>query len=92
MKNQEEMRSIVTSVRLSEKQREEIQRKADMHNMTMGSFMVYSAMNANSGFDPVVAVRMQKILNIARELARKHQPELLDEIQKEEAAIWFMSN
>lgn len=92
MKNQEEMRSIVTSVRLSEKQREEIQRKADMHNMTMGSFMVYSAMNANSGFDPVVAVRMQNILNIARELARKHQPELLDEIQKEEAAIWFMSN
>lgn len=92
MKNQEEMRSIVTSVRLSEKQCEEIQRKADMHNMTRGSFMVYSAMNANSGFDPVVAVRMQNILNIARELARKHQPELLDEIQKEEAAIWFMSN
>ena len=92
MKNHEEMRSIVTSVRLSEKQREEIQRKADMHHMTMGSFMVYSAMNANSGFDPVVAVRMQNILNIARELARKHQPELLDEIQKEEAAIWFMSN
>ena len=92
MKNQEEMRSIVTSVRLSEKQREEIQRKADMHNMTMGSFMVYSAMNANSGFDPVVAVHTQNILNIARELARKHQPELLDEILKEEAAIWFMSN
>lgn len=92
MKNQDKMRSIVTSVRLSEKQREEIQRKADMHNMTMGSFMVYSAMNANSGFDPVAAVRMQNILNIARELARKHQPELLDEIQKEEAAIWFMSN
>ena len=92
MKSQEETRSIVTSVRLSEKQREEIQRKADMHHMTMGSFMVYSAMNANSGFDPVVAVRMQNILNIARELARKHQPELLDEIQKEEAAIWFMSN
>lgn len=92
MNSLEELRSIVTSVRLSEKQREEIQRKADMHHMTMGSFMVYSAMNANSGFDPVVAVRMQNILNIARELARKHQPELLDEIQKEEAAIWFMSN
>ena len=92
MKSQEEMRSIVTSVRLSEKQCEEIQRKADMHHMTRGSFMVYSAMNANSGFDPVVAVHMQNILNIARELARKHQPELLDEIQKEEAAIWFMSN
>ena len=92
MKSQEEMRSIVTSVRLSEKQCEEIQRKADMHHMTRGSFMVYSAMNANSGFDPVAAVHTQNILNIARELARKFKPELLDEIQKEEAAIWFMSN
>ena len=91
MRSQEEMRSIVTSVRLSEKQREEIQRKADMYHMTMGSFMVFSAINANSGFDPVIAVHTQNILNIARELARKHQPELLDEIQKEEAAIWFMS-
>ena len=92
MKSQEEMRSIVTSVRLSEVQRETIQMKADMHHMTMGSFMVFSAMNANSGFDPVIAVHTQNILNIARQLARKHQPELLDEIQKEEEAIWFMSN
>ena len=92
MKSQEEMRSIVTSVRLSEVQRETIQMKADMHHMTMGSFMVFSAMNANSGFDPVIATHTQNILNIARKLARKHQPELLDEIQKEEAAIWFMSN
>ena len=92
MKSQEEMRSIVTSVRLSEVQRETIQMKADMHHMTMGSFMVFSSMNANSGFDPVIAVHTQNILNIARKLACKHQPELLDEIQKEEEALWFMSN
>ena len=92
MRSQEEMRSIVTSVRLSEAQRETIQRKAEMHHMSMGSFMVFSAMNASSGFDPVIAVHTQNILNIARQLARKHQPEFLDEIQKEEEAIWFMSN
>ncbi|GEM_PF-5451601 len=92
MRSQEEMRCIVTSVRLSEKQREEIQRKADMHHMTMGSFMVFSAMNADPGLDPVIAVHTQNILNLARKLARKYQPELLKEIQEEEAAIWFMSN
>lgn len=92
MKRQEEMRSIVTSVRLSEVQRETIQMKADMHHMTIGSFMVFSAMNVNTGFDPVIATHTQNIVNIASQLARKYQPELLNVIQKEEAAIWFMSN
>lgn len=92
MRKQEEKREIITSVRLSEKQRDEIERKAAAHHLSMGSFMVYSAMNANAQFDPVVAVHTQNILNIAMRLARKYEPETLKELMKEEKAVWFMQN
>ena len=92
MRNQEDKREIITSVRLSVHQRDEIQKKADEHHMSMGSYMVYAAMHANTQFDPVIAVHTQNILNTALRLAKQYEPETWEELKKEECAIWFMSS
>lgn len=88
MRRVEERRDIVTSIRLSEKQRDEIEEKASAHHMTMGTFMMHAALNANAQFDPVVLTHAQNILNIAMRLAQKYEPETIKEIMEEENAIW----
>ena len=90
MRNQDEKRDIITTIRMSEKQRKQIQKKADMRRMTMGSYLVYAAVNSKTAFDPVMAVHAQNILNIARKLAKKYQPELLPELDEEEMGLWCM--
>lgn len=90
MRSQEEKRDIITTIRMSEKQRKTIQEKANMRRMAMGSYLVYAAVNSKTEFDPVMAVHAQNILNIARELAKKYQPELLEKINEEELRLWCM--
>ena len=90
MRSQDEKRDIITTIRMSEKQRKQIQEKADMRRMTMGSYLVYAAVNSKTEFDPVITVHAQTILNIARELAKKYQPELLEKINEEELRLWCM--
>ena len=89
MRRVEESRDIVTSIRLSEKQRDEIVEKARAHHMTMGTFMMHAALNANAQFDPVVLTHAQNILNIAMRLAQKYEPETIKELMEEERVIWF---
>lgn len=89
MRRVKERRDIVTSIRLSEKQRDEIVEKAMTHRMTMGTFMMHAALNANAQFDPVVLTHAQNILNIAMRLAQKYEPETIKELMEEERVIWF---
>ena len=90
MRSQEEKRTATANVRLSEEQLLRIQEKAAKHEMSLSSYMLKAAMNANEGFDSMVAVHAQNILNIAMRLARKYEPETVKELKKEEMKIWCM--
>ena len=62
MRSQEEKRTATANVRLSEEQLLRIQEKAAKHEMSLSSYMLKAAMNANEGVDPMVAVHAQNIL------------------------------
>ena len=68
MRDASEKKSIVKSIKLSPLQAETIQKKADEKNMSFSSYMVDCAEHGQQGLTPLIAVKVQEIINMAYEI------------------------
>lgn len=89
-KCKEEQKTKVTSVRMSENQHMIIQKKADEHEMTTSSYMVYAATHSNNGMNPELLCKTLDIINTARETIREYAPEKLDEMESKVDEFWSL--
>lgn len=82
MKDNNEKKSIVKSIKLSPNQLAVIEQKADEKGMKFSEYMVDCAVHGNQGITPQIAVRMQELVNMVTEIADSIDSR--DYIRKEE--------
>ena len=70
MKNKNEKKSIVKSIKLSQNQYDIIMQKAKDRNMNFSEYMVDRAVHGDS-LSPQIAVRVQTIMNLTEDIADK---------------------
>lgn len=82
MKNENEKKSITKSVKMSSLQEQQIKKQAEEKGMNFSEYMLDCALHNNQGVTPYMAVKMQEMVNIMKDIA-----DSLDErdyIRKEE--------
>ena len=82
MKNEKEKKSIIKSIKMSSLQEQQIKEQAEQKGMNFSEYMLDCTLHNNQGVTPYIAVKMQEMVNIVRDIA-----DSLDErdyIRKEE--------
>lgn len=82
MRNENEKKSVTKSIKMSPQQEQQIREQADKKGMNFSEYMLDCALHGNHGITPYIAVKMQEMVNIVRDIA-----DSLDErdyIRKEE--------
>ena len=69
MKNENEKKSITKSVKMSSLQEQQIREQAEKKNMNFSEYMLDCALYGNHGLTPYIAVKMQEMVNIVKDIA-----------------------
>jgi len=69
MKNEKEKKSIVKSIKLSPLQEQRIMEQAEQKGMNFSEYMLNCALHGNQGITPYMAVKMQEMINIVKDIA-----------------------
>lgn len=69
MKNENEKKSITKSVKISPNQERIIMKQAEKKGMNFSEYMLDCALHGNQGITPYMAVKMQEMLNIVKDIA-----------------------
>lgn len=82
MKSEKEKKSITKSIKMSSLQEQQIKEQAKQKGLNFSEYMLDCALHSNQGVTPYMAVKMQEMVNIVKDIA-----DSLDErdyIRKEE--------
>lgn len=69
MKSEKEKKSITKSVKMSPLQLQKIEEQAEKKNMNFSEYMIDCALHSNQRVTPYIAVKMQEIVNIVKDIA-----------------------
>lgn len=69
MKNENEKKSITKSIKMSPQQEKQIREQAEKKNMNFSEYMLDCALHGNQGITPYMAVKMQEMVNIVKDIA-----------------------
>ena len=82
MRNENEKKSITKSVKMSSLQEQQIKEQAEKKGMNFSEYMLDCALHNNQGITPYMAVKMQEMVNIVKDIADSLDEK--DYIRKEE--------
>lgn len=68
MKNKNEKKTIQKSLKLSPQQLQQIEEQANKKNMKFSEYMLDCALHHNQEITPCIAVKMQELVNLVREI------------------------
>lgn len=80
--------TLVTSIRMSETEKETIQRKAAEKGVSVNKFIVNASLRAEKSLTPEIIVGVQNITNHAYEIVKESNASEAKKIQKEVNALW----
>lgn len=69
MKSEKEKKSITKSVKMSPNQEKTIMEQAEQKGMKFSEYMIDCAVHSNQGLTPQIAVKMQEMINIVKDIA-----------------------
>lgn len=69
MKSEKEKKSITKSIKLSPLQVKQIEEQAEKRNMNFSEYMIDCALHNNHGITPQIAVKLQEMINIVKDIA-----------------------
>lgn len=69
MKNENEKKSLTKSIKMSSLQEQQIKEQAEKKDMNFSEYMLDCALHSNQGFTPYMAVKMQEMVNIVKDIA-----------------------
>ena len=69
MKNENEKKSVTKSIKMSPQQEQQIREQAEKKNMNFSEYMLDCALHGNHGITPYMAVKMQEMVNIVKNIA-----------------------
>ena len=82
MRNEKEKKSVTKSIKMSSQQEQQIKEQADKKGMNFSEYMLDCALHGNQGITPYIAVKMQELVNIVKDIADSLDEK--DYIHKEE--------
>lgn len=82
MKNENEKMSITKSIKMSPQQEQQIMKQAEQKGMNFSEYMLDCTLHNNHGITPYMAVKMQEMVNIVKDIADSLDKK--DSIRKEE--------
>lgn len=69
MRNENEKKSVTKSIKMSPQQEQQIREEADKKGMNFSEYMLDCALHNNQGITPHMAVKMQEMVNIVKDIA-----------------------
>lgn len=69
MKSENEKKSIIKSTKMSSLQEQQIKEQAEKKGMNFSEYMLDCALHNNQGITPFMAVKMQEMVNIMKDIA-----------------------
>lgn len=69
MKSEKEKKSITKSVKMSPNQEKTIMEQAEQKGMKFSEYMIDCAVHGSQGLTPQIAVKMQEMINIVKDIA-----------------------
>lgn len=69
MRNENEKKSVTKSIKMSPQQEQQIREQADKKDMNFSEYMLDCALHGNQGITPYMAVKMQEMINIVKDIA-----------------------
>lgn len=82
MKSEKEKKSLTKSIKMSSLQEQQIKKQAEEKGMNFSEYMLDCALHNNQGVTPYMAVKMQEMVNIVKDIAESL--DVRDYIRKEE--------
>lgn len=82
MKNENEKKSIIKSIKMSSLQEQQIKEQAEKKGMNFSEYILNCALHSNQGVTPYMTVKMQEMVNMVLEIADSLDEK--DYIRKEE--------
>lgn len=68
MKIENEKKSVTKSIKMSPQQEKQIREQAEKKNMNFSEYMLDCALHNNRGVTPYMAVKMQEMVNIVKDI------------------------
>lgn len=68
MRSENEKKSVTKSIKMSPQQEQQIREQADRKGMNFSEYMLDCALHSNQGITPYMAVKMQEIVNIVKDI------------------------
>lgn len=90
MRKESEKKTKVTSLRMTGEQYQAIQKMADEKEMSMGSYIVNSAIHSQKSVTPEIIVSIQNIVNTARVSVEEFAPDKAEKMEKEAEKLWSL--
>ncbi|MBQ8349867.1 MAG: hypothetical protein IJY19_09560 [Ruminococcus sp.] len=69
MKSENEKKSVTKSIKMSPQQEQQIMEQAEQKGMKFSEYMLDCALHSNQGITPYMAVKMQEMVNIVKDIA-----------------------
>lgn len=69
MKNENEKKSLTKSIKMSSLQEQQIKEQAEKKDMNFSEYMLDCALHSNQGITPHMAVKVQEMVNIVKDIA-----------------------
>ena len=69
MRNENEKKSVTKSIKMSPQQEQQIREEADKKGMNFSEYMLDCALHNNQSVTPYMAVKMQEMANIVKDIA-----------------------
>ncbi len=82
MRNENEKKSVTKSIKMSPQQEQQIKEQAEKNGMNFSEYMLDCALHGNQGITPYMAVKMQEMVNIVKDIANSLDEK--DYIRREE--------
>ena len=90
MRKESEKKTKVTSLRMTEERYQAIQKMADEKEMSMGSYIVNSAIHSQKSVTPEIMVNIQNFVNTACEAVEEFAPDKAKKMEKEAKKLWSL--
>lgn len=90
MRKESEKKTKVTSLRMTEEQYQAIQKMVNEKKMSMGGYIVDSAIHSQKSVTPEIMVNIQNLVNTACAVIKESAPDKAEKMEKEAKKLWSL--
>ena len=88
MRSNEDKKNVKTSVKMTRRDHDLLEQRANECGMKIGPYIVSTAVKAENAITPEMVAKLQNIVNFACEAVKESSPKKVKEMQEEVNDLW----